>query len=304
MPLKPRSPVKDRRLEYVQQIDSAELAVVPPGDTVILAARVRCRDCGDVSYLPAHVRDAKGEVTTYDVNTRRCPEHRRSYETPAVTPHVLDSQRAAIYQWEKWLPAGDLDGWHAAQEAVVDGSVSIERLLETGSKGRYRPLWSADHSISFKECQAFAESVWADLMPADPEPAPVVHLARRRRVRSSANADEINLAPTMLHRMIVLHELAHVCLSRVLLHGTYAAHGPEFASLYLSLLGQWLGIPEAVGRALGEGIRPRKVKFATHDVRATLASVTESVRESGARAAALGPSSHADGQLTLSGVLR
>jgi len=252
---------EERRLAYVELIDPADLAAIPGGERVTMAARVRCRDCGAVTYLPGRTRDGRGSETRYDVNATRCLEHRRAYETPVVSAHVRDDQRAALYQWEKWLPAGDLDGWRAAQDAVVDGSVSIERLLEGGSGGRYRPLWAADHAISFKECQRFAGSVWAKLMPEDPEPMPRVELAGRRRVRSSANPDGIKLAPTMLHRMTVLHELAHTCLSRTLPHGTYAAHGPEFASLYLSLLTRWLGVPEPIGRALGEGIRPRKVKF-------------------------------------------
>ncbi len=261
-----------RRRAYVERIDPEDLAGVPAGQTVTTAVRLRCRDCRAETYLPARARDPRGSEVGYQLHARRCRAHRRSYETPAATPRVRDAQRGAVYRWERWLPAESTVDERALEDALGDGSFSFDCLIRAAPDGRYASLGRSYPPISFDECRRFADSVWTVLMPRDPEPSPQVVLAGRRRVSSVANADEIRLAPTMLHRMTVLHELAHTCLARVLPHGTYASHGPEFASLYLSLLSQWLGVSERLGRALGEGMRPRRVRFATPEHRAALTS--------------------------------
>jgi len=238
-----RPTVDPRRQVHVDRIESGDFSGVPPGQRVYLASRIRCRDCGREVFLPAQSRGDDGTFVAYRAFAQRCTDHRRAYELPAVMPRVRDFQRTALYRWESRLPAvGGAGRW--APDARGVGATDT-RLM-----------------IPFEECRDLVAAVWDDLMSHDPYPPPEVVLANRRWRTSSANADRIKLAPTMLHPMTVLHELAHSAIARWLAPGTYAAHGRRFASLYLSLLDEWLGLPSEVGRSTGESLRPRRLRFA------------------------------------------
>jgi len=59
-------------------------------------------------------------------------------------------------------------------------------------------------------------------------------------------------------RPVVLHELGHAASARR--HGVIAAHGPEFAGVFLGLVRRFLG-PDAAGR-LAAAYRSHRVRFA------------------------------------------
>ena len=59
-------------------------------------------------------------------------------------------------------------------------------------------------------------------------------------------------------RPVVLHELGHA--ASVQRHGMIAAHGPEFAAVFLQLAGRYLGEPAA--RCLRDAYRAHRVRYA------------------------------------------
>ncbi|MCG8467580.1 MAG: hypothetical protein MJB57_05130 [Gemmatimonadetes bacterium] len=252
----------ERRRVYVEQIADADLAGVVDGHEVFMAVRLACRDCGREVYLPASSRGTDDRVTTYQVFARSCPDHRRRYERPAVMPRVRDTQRSAVYRWEQSLPPAPRPGRWTPPDPIAD----LGRRRGRAKRREPRALAAVTPNVSFAECERLASDVWDRLMTDDPDPPPSLVLATRRRRRSSATADRITLAPTMLHPMTVLHELAHAAVIRSLPPGTYAPHGPEFATLYLGLLEEWLGLPAEVGRGHGDRLRPRRVRFASRDL--------------------------------------
>lgn len=212
---------------------------------VIQWMRRECVECGTPFELPFRGVDrrdlvrARGgrrrpPVTRYDIHARRCRYCRRPYEAPGATPHVRDTQRSAVYRWEHGL----------RHDRSGDG---VERALR--------------ERLSDELCVAFAHEAWAFLYPRDRYGPPGVIVSRRRRVESGADAEEIHLAPRMANRLILLHEIAHSYLSRVLPNGSHAAHGPEFTGVYLRLIGEFLGVDDESGRERGARQRPA-VRFA------------------------------------------
>lgn len=111
--------------------------------------------------------------------------------------------------------------------------------------------------LSLRECQALVEMVWRERTTGAP---PLVRDGRGRRHACYAPAPhDIRLPRWSRRSMIVLHEVAHALLgARIEL----AWHGPEFAALYLELLGRHLELDTASARRLGAGQRPRRVHFA------------------------------------------
>lgn len=222
-------------------------AGVPRHHDIIQWMRRECADCGTPFELPFRAidrRDAsihrmrrgRPSVLRYDIHARRCWYCRRRYEEPGATPHVRDTQRSAVYRWEHGL-RHDWSGEGVARALR-------ERLSED-------------------LCADFSREVWAFLYPADRHAPPEVTVLPRRRVESGADAEEIHLAPRMANRLILLHEIAHSYLSRVLPNGSHAAHGPEFTGVYLHLLGEFLGVDEESARERGARQRGA-VRFADH----------------------------------------
>jgi len=224
---------------------------VPRTHDVIQWMRRECAECGTPFELPFRAVDRRAAslarrghacrrrrppVQRYDIHARRCWYCRRRYEAPGATPHVRDTQRSAIYRWEHAL-RHDWSGYGV-------GRALRERL--TGDV-----------------CVDFAHEVWAFLYPRDRYGPPDVTVSPRRHAESGADAEEIHLAPRMANRVILLHEIGHSYLSRILPNGSHAAHGPEFAAVYLYLLGEFLGVDDESGRERGERQRP-VLRFADH----------------------------------------
>ncbi len=227
---------------------------VPRGHEVVQWMRRKCVECGTAFELPfraidrrraARPRRGRPPVQRYDIHARRCWYCRRGYEAPGATPHVRDTQRSALYRWEYGL-RHDWSG-SGVQRALR------ERLAED-------------------VCVAFAEEVWAFLYPRDRYGPPEVTVTARRRVESGADTEEIHLAPRMANRLILLHEIGHSYLGRVLPNGSHAAHGAEFAALYLHLLGEFLGVDDSSGRERGQRQRPSVRFVEPHDLARVLAS--------------------------------
>lgn len=219
------------------------------GHEVIQWMRRECVECGTPFELPFRAVDRRHSarpprgggrarrrpaVRRYDIHARRCRCCRRAYELPGATPHVRDTQRSAVYRWEHGL----------RYDVCGDGVARAlrERLPED-------------------LCTAFTHEVWRFLVPRDRHGPPRVTVSPRRRVESGADAEEIHLAPLMANRLILLHEIGHAYLCRVLPNGSHAAHGPEFAALYLHLLGEFLDVDGPAARDRGARQRPR-VRFA------------------------------------------
>lgn len=136
-----------------------------------------------------------------------------------------DSQRSAIYAWERRLP-----GWPGG-------------------------------SLSLGECQALVCQVWGDHLSTD---APLVMDGRgRRRACFVPELHQIRLPRSARTVMIVLHETAHGMLWAH--DPGLAHHGPEFARLYLTLLYRYAGVQLSRARSLAVHLRPRRVHFAGLD---------------------------------------
>ncbi|NKB86703.1 MAG: hypothetical protein GKS06_00580 [Acidobacteria bacterium] len=133
-----------------------------------------------------------------------------------------DSQRSAVYTWERKLPA-----------------------------------WPGP-PLSLPECQQLVARVWNDHLDA---PAPHVTDGRSRRTACYVYDDhQIRLPRWSRSLMVVLHETAHAHLWAALPNA--AGHGPEYARLYLDLLERYAGVDPETARWRGSRQRPRRVRFA------------------------------------------
>lgn len=245
---------------------------VPHHHEIVQWMRRVCAECGTSFELPFRAIDRadprlhvgrgtnrsrahgrRPRVLRYDIHARRCWYCRRPYEEPGATPHRRDAQRSAVYRWEHGL-RHDWSG---------DGVACALR-----------------ERLSEDLCVAFAHEVWAFLYPRDRYGPPEVTVSPRRRVESGADAEEIHLAPRMANRLILLHEIGHSYLSRVLPTGSHVAHGPEFTAVYLHLLGEFLGVDDESARERGARQRPG-VRFA--DERSLARIVAAGQRRDGQR---------------------
>ena len=133
-----------------------------------------------------------------------------------------DSQRSAVYAWERALPA-----WPGAALTLV-------------------------------ECQEMVSRVWHDHLEAS---SPRVTDGRSRRTACYVYEDhEIRLPRWSRTAMVVLHEAAHAILWAVL--PETAGHGPEYARLYLDMLERYADVDPDIARWRGAHQRPRRVHFA------------------------------------------
>jgi len=143
---------------------------------------------------------------------------------------VRDSQRSAVYTWERALPA-----------------------------------WPGP-PLSLFECQELVARVWHDHLEA---PAPRLTDGRSRRTACYVYEDhEIRLPRWSRTVMVVLHEAAHAILWSSI--PTAAGHGPEYARLYLDMLERYAGVDADVARWRGSRQRPRRVAFAPAGVVPTI----------------------------------
>lgn len=133
-----------------------------------------------------------------------------------------DSQRSAVYTWERRLP-----GWPG------DG-------------------------LTLAGCQQLVCRVWGEHLRSV---APRVTDGRGRRSACYAfSSHQIRLPRRARSRYVVLHEIAHGILGET--DPGVADHGPEFARLYLSLLYRHAGVSLSRARSLAVHQRPRRVHFA------------------------------------------
>lgn len=141
-----------------------------------------------------------------------------------------DSQRSAVYAWERALPA-----WPGAALTLV-------------------------------QCQEMVTRVWQDHLEASP---PRVTDGRSRRTACYVYEDhEIRLPRWSRTAMVVLHETAHAIMWAVL-PGT-AGHGPEYARLYLEVLERYADVDPEIALWRGTHQRPRRVHFAPQGTVPTL----------------------------------
>jgi len=133
-----------------------------------------------------------------------------------------DSQRSALYAWERRLP-----GW----------------------PGEVLPLGA---------CQETIRAVWGDYLRTA---APLVTDGRGRRSACYVpESHQIRLPRAARAVFVVLHETAHGIVRQTI--PTAAHHGPQFARLYLNLLHRYAGVGLSRARALATHQQPRQVHFA------------------------------------------
>lgn len=91
---------------------------------------------------------------------------------------------------------------------------------------------------------------------------PVLVLDGRGRRSACASGRTISMPCFARSRMVVLHELAHVCIlfDPSVRPGSYAAHGWEFCAIYLELVRQFFDQP--MHDALVWSFRTHRVQFA------------------------------------------
>ena len=136
-----------------------------------------------------------------------------------------DTQRSAVYAWERALPA-----------------------------------WPGQ-ALTLAQCAELVARVWHDHLDS---PAPRVTDGRARRTACYVYDDhEIRLPRWSRTTMIVLHEVAHGVLWAT--QPTAAGHGPEYARLYLEMLARYADVDVATAHWRGTRQRPRKVRFAPRD---------------------------------------
>jgi hypothetical protein len=135
-----------------------------------------------------------------------------------------DSQRSAVYAWEKSLPE-----------------------------------WPGE-ALSLAGCQELVRRVWGDHLHTD---APLVTDGRgRRRACYAPHNHQIRLPRWSRTSLVVLHEVAHAILFVSESPDSRAHHGPEFARLYLNFLHHYGDVDLSRARSRAVHQRPRRVYFA------------------------------------------
>lgn len=133
-----------------------------------------------------------------------------------------DSQRSAIYRWERALPGGMPD---------------------------------TSRELSLDECRALVARVWDEYRPGDAPPR--ISDGRGTRIARGGSTG-LNLPRWARRPLTVLHEVAHSLMP----NRDEGAHGPEFATLLLDLLTRYAGVDRVAARKAGIEQRPRRVHFA------------------------------------------
>lgn len=140
-----------------------------------------------------------------------------------------DSQRSAVYRWEKAL-------W--ATYGLKEDMLSLE------------------------ECQAMVGEVWGDFVthPNLRCLPPVVN--GRGTTWAWGGMWEVSLPRWARFCAVVVHEVGHgVIATRTFGKEQVAPHGPEFASLLVELLEKYCDVPSWNSISCGEKQRPRRVRF-------------------------------------------
>ncbi len=163
-----------------------------------------------------HAAAAWGSIATAAVG------HHKTVRCKQRMSTSRDSQRSAVYAWERRLP-----GWPG--ECLTLGG-----------------------------CQQLLCEVWGEYLSSD---APLVTDGRGRRSACyAAEPHQVRLPRATRALFVVLHEAAHGILHQAAPEAAH--HGPEFARLYLNLLHRYAGIELSRARALATHQRPRQVHFA------------------------------------------
>lgn len=148
-----------------------------------------------------------------------------------------DSQRLALYRWERGMEC-----------------------------------FTWEEELTLDECQRLVADVWHEHAPSwgyvRQKPPTVVDGRGSRKGRASRR--RIHLPRQCRFPGCVVHETAHALIAVAELgeQVQLAPHGPEFARLYLSLLGRWCGASKRRQRSRALHDREkgtRRVHFATLD---------------------------------------
>lgn len=166
-----------------------------------------------------------------------------------------DSQRARLYRAERCLPDHDRN---------VFGSIEATRdwlYNEVMTKIWFRHRWQLLGGVGVRVGRSYGTSY-----------------GRRGYVTFGRNGR---------NPATVLHELAHQILDRDTPNGhTYAAHGPEFAAVFLFLIGQVLGsdIAQKLRLAFAEqGVKYRSAVKVVPQPRYQVATKTDRTRQQAAK---------------------
>lgn len=149
----------------------------------------------------------------------------------------------------------------------------MRRVRDSQRKKLYdaeRPLWlaSARHE-SMSAVQAFSIRALSAAVASYPVAQNVLYDIRagsfqfkdgRGASRGYANAWFVSLPSFARHELYILHELAHVIHDRTGFFESQAAHGPEFARIYLDLVNLALGVAPFL--ALKAAFQRGRVKIA------------------------------------------
>jgi|SRR5215212_4538479 len=133
-----------------------------------------------------------------------------------------------------------------------------------------RAAWENFDTPEFRtvaQCQEYVNDVtytrfwderFTDGWYLDPEVRIEVSDGRGRRSAAAfCDEDRIALPKWARNRLVILHELAHILVNG---NRSLASHGPEFVSMYLSLVREFEGEDEA--QKLHEAFETHRVKIA------------------------------------------
>jgi len=123
-----------------------------------------------------------------------------------------------------------------------------------------RTVGEGQHFPSVAHCQARVDQIlasawWQTRFPALDQ-VQVRDGRGRRHAGAFHNRGAISLPRWSRRERVILHELAHLATP-----ASFAAHGPEYAAVYLELVGHFMGA--AAARDLAEAFRTHRVRSGT-----------------------------------------
>jgi hypothetical protein len=71
---------------------------------------------------------------------------------------------------------------------------------------------------------------------------PTIEFKPESTIRATGTLYRICLPEWARHKLVIIHELAHAIAQYKVKNGEYAPHGPEFVSIYMRIVSDYLGI--------------------------------------------------------------